>query len=54
VEVTESGLLFLLLIVDVMGGECPQGEGVKEIPAVETETGINLFPFRGVSERKVQ
>ena|GEM_PF-4546218 len=28
VEVTESGLLFLLLIVDVMG-ECPQGEGVK-------------------------
>ena len=42
-----------LLIADEIGG-VPVGRRVKEIPAVETETGINFFPFRGVSERKVQ
>jgi hypothetical protein len=42
-----------LLVTDEIGG-VPAGRGGKEIPAVETETGINLFPFRDVSERKVQ
>ena len=42
-----------LLVTDEIGG-VPAGRGGKEIPAEETETGINLFPFRSVSERKVQ
>ena len=52
-EVAEVRTPLPLLIADEIG-ECPQVERVKEILAVETETGINLFPFRGVSERKVQ
>ena len=53
VKVAEVRSPLPLLVTDEIGG-VPAGRGGKEIPAVETETGINLFPFRDVSERKVQ